>query len=400
MPHFEVNLLDAGAVITRRIDAADAQAVAAALGVPAQHILAVRPAPARAAAAATASVWRRERFPLRLFSKELAVLLGAGIPLLEAVMTLREKEPATAIAAVLGTLEERLRAGEAFSAALSARPEAFDTLFVAVVSSAERTGQLREALQSHADYLAWVETLRDRLVSASIYPLMLMGTGVAVVLFLLVYVVPRFAGLLEGVSGDIPAASRALLALGGWTGAHPVAAVLLSLALLGLPVAAWSHARLRERAAAALWRVPGLAERLRLLALARLYRTLSMLLRAGVPAVPALRTARAVIAPRLRAALDAATARVERGERLSEALHAEQLSTPVALRMLRVGERSGSVGAMLGDAAAFYDEELARLTELVTRLLNPLLMLAMGGLIGTVIVLMYLPIFQLMESVQ
>jgi general secretion pathway protein F len=398
MPQFDVKLLDAGAVTSRRVDAADAQAVAAALGVPAQHILAVRPA--RAAAGANASAWRRERFPLRLFSKELAVLLGAGIPLLEAVMTLREKEPATTIAAVLGTLEERLRAGEAFSAALSTRPEAFDTLFVAVVSSAERTGQLREALESHADYLAWVETLRDRLVSASIYPLMLLGTGVAVVLFLLVYVVPRFAGLLEGTSGDIPAASRALLALGGWTGAHPVAATLLALTLLALPVLAWGHAPLRERLAAMLWRVPGLAERLRLLALARLYRTLSMLLRAGVPAVPALRTARAVIAPRLRAALDAARVRVERGERLSEALHSEQLSTPVALRMLRVGERSGSVGAMLGDAAAFYDEELARLTELVTRLLNPLLMLAMGALIGTVVVLMYLPIFQLMESVQ
>jgi hypothetical protein len=93
-----------------------------------------------------------------------------------------------------------------------------------------------------------------------------------------------------------------------------------------------------------------------------------MLLSAGVPVVPALRTARGVIAPHLRGGLDAATGRVEQGQRLSEALLAEELVTPVSVRMLRVGERSGSVGPMLGEAAAFYDEELARLTEVVTRL--------------------------------
>lgn len=398
MPQYEVQVLEAGGTRRHRVDAPDRQSVAAHLGVAPQAVLAVTEA-APAVAAARAG-WRRERFPLRLFSKELAVLLGAGIPLLEAIVTLREKESGPATVAALAAVEDRLRAGEPLSAALAPRPEAFDALFVAVVSSAERTGQLREALQSHAAYLEWVEALRARLVSASVYPLLLIGAGSAVVLFLLIHVVPRFAGLLDGVTGDIPAASRALLAVGQWTGAHPLASAALAAALLASPWLAWQQPALRVRLAAAMWRVPLLAGRLRLLALARLYRTLSMLLAAGVAMVPALRTARGVIAPHLRGALDAATGRVERGERLSEALHDCGLSTPVSLRMVRVGERSGSVGAMLGDAAAFYDEELARLTELVTRLVNPLLMLVMGGVIGAVVVLMYLPIFQLMESVQ
>jgi general secretion pathway protein F len=284
--------------------------------------------------------------------------------------------------------------------ALKARPEAFDDLFVSVVASAERTGQLREALQSHASYLAWAEALRDRLVGASVYPLLLLAAGSAVVMFLLIYVVPRFAGLLDGVGSDMPAASRALLAIGQWTGAHPWASALVGLGVMATPWLAWQLPVVRERLVAALWSVPLLSDRLRLLALARLYRTLSMLLGAGVPMVAALRTARSVVAPHLRTAVDAVTTQVERGERLSQALLSANLSTPVSLRMVRVGERSGSVGVMLGDAAAFYDEELARLTDIVTRLVSPLLMLAMGGIIGTVVVLMYLPIFQLMESVQ
>jgi general secretion pathway protein F len=396
MPEYDVRLIDAGAVTRRRVTAPDPQTLAAVLGVPAQCILGVDPV----AATAAASSGRRDRFPLRLFSKELAVLLGAGIPLLEAIVTLREKEGSASTAVALAAVEERLRAGEAFSAALAVRPAAFDALFVAVVSSAERTGQLREALQSHASYLDWVEALRGRLVSASVYPLLLVFAGSAVVLFLLIYVVPRFAGLLDEVNGDIPAASRALLAIGQWTGAHPLASAGIAAALLAAPWIGWQQAPLRQRVIAAMWSVPLLAGRLRLLALARLYRTLSMLLSAGMPVVPALRTARGVIAAHLRAALDDATGRVERGERLSDALLHTGLTTPVSVRMVRVGERSGTVGAMLGDAAAFYDEELGRLTELVTRLLSPLLMLLMGGLIGAVVVLMYLPIFQLMESVQ
>lgn len=396
MPTYDVQWLDAGGLRRRRIDAVDAQAVAAMLGVPAGHVMGVQTVETTATRARSG----RASFPLRLFSKELSVLLAAGIPLLEAIVTLREKEEAAATAEALAAVEAKLSAGESLSTALAVRPDAFDALFVAVISSAERTGQLQEALRAHSDYLAWVETLRDRLVSASVYPLLLVFAGTAVVLFLLVYVVPRFAGLLDGVGGDLPAASRALLALGEWTGAHPWSSAAVALALLCAPWLAWQQPALRERMLALAWSVPLLAARLRLLALARLYRTLSMLLAAGVPAVSALRTARGVIAPHLRAALDAATAGVEQGQRLSDALFAHGLTTPVSVRMLRVGERSGGVGAMLGEAAAFYDEELTRLTELVTRLVSPLLMLLMGGVIGSVVVLMYLPIFQLMESVQ
>ncbi len=137
-----------------------------------------------------------------------------------------------------------------------------------------------------------------------------------------------------------------------------------------------------------------------MLALARLYRSLAMLLGAGVPALPALRIVQDVVAAPWRPAVAAAAEQVAQGGRFSDALEAQDLATPVARRMVRVGERSGELPAMLERAAAFHDEEAARLTELLTRAINPALMLIMGVLIGGIIVLMYLPIFQLVEQVQ
>ena len=340
------------------------------------------------------------RFPLRLFSHELAVLLDAGIPLLEALQTLREKEASRQVAAAIGALTDRLREGLPLSAGLRSQPQAFDTLFIATVEASERTGQLSTALRRHADYLAWTETLRAKLVGAAIYPAMLVAAGVAVLVFLLVFVVPRFAGLLEGFRGELPFASRALLALGTVGGEHPWAVIGAALALLAAPWLAWRSVPLRDALARWSWRWPVLGPQLRLLQLALLYRTVSLLLAAGVPLVSSLQACRPLLNSALGSALAAATQAVRDGARLSDSLDAQGLCTPVSLRMVRVGERTGELGPMLERAAAFHDEALLRMAELLTRVVNPLLMLVMGVVVGAVVVLMYLPIFQLAEQVQ
>lgn len=399
MPEFVVHLVDATqGACWRSVRAADEQAAVASLGVDPSRVLSVH-------AVEVGQTDRPERagrrpFPLRLFSQELAVLIAAGIPLLEGLVTLREKEASAVVARALDGAIAALQAGQPLSSALRSQPAAFDALFVAVVQSSERTGQIGDALREHAAYLGWVDALRSKLVSASIYPLTLIVAGVAVIVFLLLFVVPRFAGILEGVGGELPATSRALIAVGSVSGEHPWATSAVALGLLLAPVLAWRQQVLRDWVSARLWRLPLLGPKLHLLALAQFYRTASMLLGAGVPVVNALVTARAVISARLRASLDDAIERVGRGERLSVALQAAGLTTPVSLRMVRVGERSGNLGPMLRNAAEFYDEELSRLTELVTRLVNPALMLLMGVVIGGIVVLMYLPIFQLVEQVQ
>ena len=367
--------------VARSVSAADEQAAVASLRIDPSRVVSVRAA-AGAAHAARPMPRKRHAFPLRLFSQELAVLLAAGIPLLEGLVTLREKESSAPVAQALDAVIAMLQSGQPLSVALKSQPAAFDPLFVAVVQSSERTGQIEEALREHAAYLGWVDALRSKLVSASVYPLTLVVAGVAVIVFLLLFVVPRFAGILEGVGGELPAASQALIGIGRLSGDHPWATTALALALLLAPVLAWRHGGLRGWVVARLWRLPLLGPKLHLLALAQFYRTSSMLLGAGVPAVSALGTAREVIATRLRAPLDAAVELVARGERLSVALQRSGLTTPVSLRMIRVGERSGGLGPMLRKAAEFYDEELSRLTELVTRLVNPVLMLIMGVVIG------------------
>lgn len=395
MPQFQTRVLRAGSVSSQRVEAPDRASVAAVLGVPAQHVLEVREVSAPALARR-----RGAKFPLQLFSQELAVLLDAGIALLEALNTLREKEGQPGVRAALDAVIGQIEQGQPLSAALRQQPQAFDELLCAIVAANEKTGQLSVALAQHARYLAWVDALRSRLVAALVYPLMLLGVGGAVILFLLLYVLPRFSGILEQTSADLPWASRVLIEFGQTAGAHP------GLVLGGLAAAAFAvYATLRQpavrlRAQAAMWTLPGLGPRLRVLALARLYRSLAMLLASGVPALAALKIVVDVVAAPWRPAVQAAAAQIERGERLSAAFDAQDLATPVARRMLRVGERSGEVASMLERAAAFHDEEAARLTDLLSRLVNPALMLIMGVLIGGIIVLMYLPIFQLVEQVQ
>lgn len=386
-------------VQSRQLQSPDRQSLAALAGVAPQHLLSVQEI-SEGAAPARRLAGRSTGFPLQLFSQELAVLLDAGIALLEALVTLREKEATSSVRLALDGVIAAVEQGQPLSAAMHAQPQAFDELVCAIVAANERTGQLSVALAQHSRYLAWVDALRSRLIAACVYPVMLLGVGGAVILFLLLYVLPRFAGILDGLGNALPWGSRLLIQFGQTAGTHPLWVLGAIAALLGAGLALWRNAALRQRVQASLWTLPGLGPRLRVLALARLYRSLGMLVAAGVPVLASLRIVQDVVAAPWRAAVAAAAEGVARGERLSEALEAQDLATPVARRMVRVGERSGELAAMLERAAAFHDEESVRLTELLTRVINPALMLVMGVLIGGIIVLMYLPIFQLVEQVQ
>jgi general secretion pathway protein F len=331
------------------------------------------------------------------------VLLGAGIPILDALAALREQGAADSRSSRwIEALMLRLQAGERLSLALplslQASGLAEEPLLASAVAAAERSGTLPQALAAHARHMAWVRALGQRLLSAALYPALLVLASVGVLLFLLIVVVPRFAGMLEGRLDTLPAASRALLTLGEAAAAAPVLTLALAVAVLATPVLlAWLPAT-RAVAMRAAWQLPGLGRLLRELALARLYRTLAMLLGAGVPALAALRTLGSIGPLPLREGIAQAERAVAEGQRLSVALDAQNLATPVARRMLRVGERGGRLAEMLEEAARFHDGAAERLSDLVGQVLNPALMLVMGGLIGGLVVLLYLPIFELAQG--
>lgn len=342
---------------------------------------------------------RAQRFPLLLFNQELLALLRAGIPLAEAIAALAEKEGRPALRNLLQGMLQALREGRALSSALEAAPAAFPELYVAMIRAAERTSDLDQAVERYIAYQQQVDLLRGKLVSAAIYPVLLLGVGGLVVLFLLGYVVPRFSHIYEDVGTELPLMSRLLLDWGQFIEANAVpGAVSLVVAAVGV-VALTRHAAFRAALGRSLWRAPMLGERLRVFQLARFYRTLGMLLSGGIPVVTALGMVSGLLAENLRGALGGAIARIREGQGFAATLATAGLTTPVALRMLEVGERAGNLGDMLTRAAEFHEEDTARQVEWLTRLFGPLLMLFIGCAIGLIVVLMYLPIFQLAESI-
>jgi general secretion pathway protein F len=212
--------------------------------------------------------------------------------------------------------------------------------------------------------------------------------------------VPRFSSIYEDVGTDLPFASRLLLQWGQLIDAH--AGLVAVSAVAAIAGAIYGLRRPAARAAMSEWlaRIPSVGRQLHVYQLARLYRTVGMLVRGGMPAVSALRMSGGVVFAGSRAAYAAATQAVVEGQSLAEAMERNGLTTPVAARMLRVGERSGNMGEMMERIADFCDEELARWVAVMTRLIEPVLMIVIGLIIGVIVVLMYFPIFQLAGSIR
>jgi general secretion pathway protein F len=346
--------------------------------------------------------WRRggERFPVALFSQELRVLLNAGLPLPEAIDTLAQKEKRTDWRSIIERLVEVLREGQTFSNALEEFPQIFSPLYVATVRSSEKTSDLAPALGRYVAYAAQLEAIKKRVVNASIYPTLLIAVGGIVSLFLLLYVVPRFGRIYEERGSALPLFSRLLLTWGGAVDRH--APVVLSVfgGLILLGVYALRLSNVRTAIGDALWRLPALGERLKMYQLARFYRTIGMLLRGGTPLVAALDMGGELLHPMLRERLARASQAIREGRGVSQSMEANGLTTPVALRMLNVGEKSGNMGEMLEQIAAFHDEEMARWVDWFTRLFEPILMAIIGLVIGAIVILMYMPIFELAGNLQ
>jgi general secretion pathway protein F len=340
------------------------------------------------------------RFPVVLFSQELRVLINAGLPLVEAIDTLAEKERNDEWRGVLERIVVALREGRPFSAALEQFARVFPALFIATVRASERTSDLAPALQRYGAYALTLEAIRKRIVNASVYPLLLIGVGGLVSLFLLFYVVPRFAHIYEERAAQLPFFSRVLLAWGQAVHANGVLVLAVLVSVIALAVYALRLPQVRAWVGVALWRVPAVGERMKVYQLARFYRTIGMLLRGGMPLVGALDMGAELLHPVLRTRLAAASRAISEGRNVSQSMEANGLTTPVALRMLVVGEQSGNLGEMLETIASFHDEELARWVDWFTRLFEPILMALIGLVIGAIVILMYMPIFELAGNIQ
>ena len=343
---------------------------------------------------------RRMHFSLLLFTQELIALLDAGLTLSETLETLAEKETRTESRQLIERLLTTMREGRSFSAALTMQPDAFPPLYAATVRAAESTGDLSPALARYVGYQNQIDTVRKKVLSASIYPLLLMGVGTLVIGFLLGYVVPRFASVYADAGRDLPWMSQMLLAWGSAVEQHGKWIVLGAVALLGGLAITLTQPATRAALTRLAWRTPAIGVHLRTFELARFYRSLGMLLTGGIPIVSALGMVSGLLSSHLRNGATIAMEAMRRGETISAAFERGELTTSVAARLLRVGEKSGRMGEMMERIAIFHDEEMARWVDWFTRLFEPLLMIFIGLTIGLIVVLLYMPIFELAGSIQ
>lgn len=341
---------------------------------------------------------RKGQFPLLQFSQELLALLEAGLNLNEAITTLHNKELRGNTKTTLAAMLLALQHGKSFSDTLALFPTVFPDIYVASMRAAERSGNLPEALGRFVNYQLQFDVIKKKLVSAAIYPSMLLVVGSLVTLFLLGYVVPKFSVVYESSGRDIPWLSQMLLGFGKAISGNGTAFLIGLACLVATLIYSLTNPVIRGRLLEFVLGLPILAQRAREYRLARFYRALSLLLHAGIPLTKGLAMVGPMLLESQQQQLNLARRAVEEGRSFSHALEQYNLATPVAQSLLKVGENTGRLSDMLERSAKFHDEEFARWVDWASRMLEPILMTVIGVVIGGVVVLMYMPIFELAGS--
>jgi type IV pilus assembly protein PilC len=334
---------------------------------------------------------------ITLFSRQLATLLTAGVPLIQSLEIMGRGHERPAMQRLTGDIRAQIERGNPLSDSLARYPEQFDPLYCNLVRAGEQAGLLDDLLQKIAVHQEKTERLKKRVGAALTYPLLVVLVAGVVSGVLLVFVVPQFESLFHGFGATLPpltlaviGLSQQLKTLGPWL------LVLVPMAVLGLirlkrdsePFNYWL-----DQVSLAL---PVLGQVLRKAAVARFTRTLSVLTRAGVPLVEALPSATGACGNRVYAAnLEGLRSQVAAGSSLQRALRQTGAFPERVIQMVAIGEESGMLDDMLGKVADFYEEEVETRVEGLSRLIEPLIMAVLGVLVGGLVLAMYLPLFKL-----
>jgi type IV pilus assembly protein PilC len=334
------------------------------------------------------------------FNQELLVLIRSGLPILQVLDTLIERLEPGGMLEVLRQVRADVRGGSALSEAFARFPRGFPHLYLASIQAGERTGELAITLARFIAYQKRVEAIRAKMRSASFYPMILCLAVVSVLLFLMLYVVPSFTQIYADANVELPFITRLLIAAAmGLTRGLPLLLLLLAAAVAALRLYLRSPAGKRMLDRLKL-RLPFFGALLLDYGLASFCRTLATTLASGIPVVQAMRMSRGTLNNLiLEARLNGAVLRVEEGTAISSALQQTGFFPLMALRMIGVGESTGALADMLTDVADYYEAEVERRLDRLTTIIEPLMMLGMGLLIGGIVVAMYIPIFQLAGTV-
>ena len=333
---------------------------------------------------------------LALITRQLATLVRAALPLEEALQAVAQQTDRPAAQRILTGVRARVMEGDTLATALGGFPRVFPEIYRATVGAGEQSGRLDTVLERLADYTERRDQLRQRVLGALLYPIVLTAMCVVVVAGLLTYVVPQVVAVFESGGNSLPWLTRALLAVSAFL--REWGLLLLSLAALGgFAFMRWLRAKsARRRFEGLLLRLPLIGRLLRSLGAARFTRTFSILIGSAVPALEGLRIAGATVGNLpMSEAIEAAAERVREGAPIGRSLAASGLFPPLTVHLVSSGESSGRLEEMLGRAADAEERELDRLLTAFVGLLGPLLIVAMGVLVLLIVFAMLQPIFEM-----
>lgn len=336
-----------------------------------------------------------------LFVHQFAVLLRAGLTIPEALETAMERPEHPGFGNILGHLLNDVKEGSSLSLACARYPEAFDQLFVAAVSTSEKTGNIIVALQRYQAYLKNRIALGKKFAQAMVYPTFLMLTLGAVLALLFIFVLPKFVNMYADFGAELPVPTQILIHIVDRLPVYVVAFTLLFLVV-------WSSYRLLLRTHdGRLWidkmklKLPYYGGFYQLFSMSQLTRTLSALLSSGTALIEAIDASSKVISSiTFQQKLQLSKESIKEGRSLAIALSESALLTSMSIKMIQVGEASGALADMLDEVADYYDEELGGQVSRLVALIEPLMMLIMGVLLGAIIIVMYLPIFSIADAIR
>ena len=333
---------------------------------------------------------------LVVFTRQLATMVSAGIPLVEGLEILEEQSQNRVFRNVLSELISDVRSGKDLSQSLSRHPGVFKAIYVNMVRAGEASGQLDITLDRLADYQERAEALRGEIQSAMTYPVVSLTMVSGITLFLLIFIIPKFEEMFVSLNVELPWVTSTLLSLAKFMQSHLFLIFgAIVAAIVGI-VMYFKTDRGEQTKDWLILRMPIFGGLFSKVAISRFSRTFSTLIQSGVPILGALEIVQSTTGNRIFGnAIATASAAVREGETLGEPLARTGVFPPMVTRMIAIGERSGALEALLEKIADFYDQQVSSTVKQLTSLIEPLLIAVMGVVVGSMVMAIFLPIFKL-----
>jgi type IV pilus assembly protein PilC len=346
----------------------------------------------------------RKRVPLKelaVFSRELATMVSAGVPILKSLAILERQTESRLLATTIADIRVEIERGASLSAALSKHPKVFGNLYVSMIKAGETGGVLENVLDRIAQNLEREVSLRQRIRAAMTYPVVVLGFVTLILLAMLLFVVPQFKSIYGELGGQLPLPTRILLAVSNAFKSK----FLIILAIVALIVFLVRRYKKTEQGQE-LWdrlklRIPVFGQLFQKTALARFARVLSVLNKSGVPILQSLDVVAETVNNSLmsKAVLDVQQS-VKEGESLAKPLARHTIFPPMVVQMLAVGEETGALDTMLEKVAIFYDDEVTATVDSLTAIIEPMMIFFVGGAVGLSVIALYMPMFNIIKLIK